>query len=636
MGNGFLFLIVGMFIVVGLVGGVSAYTLPSDRTIDWHEVGIPGGIPSRTTICAVIDSTTYGSGTTDATSAIQSALNSCPANQAVYIPAGTYLVSSTIRIPSNVTLRGEGSNTVIHAQGSGSSLISFGNSATPSPSNSVSITGGSTKGSQTITLSDASGISVGSYLMVTQLNDPDLATIQSSEGSTSCTWCDLWGGTRVMGQIVEVTTVNGNTVGISPGLYMNYTLTPYATGFNAVAKYAGLENLKISMYNTGYTANIRMDGSAYCWVKGIESDYTDGDHLEALSAYRGEIRDSYFHDAYHHTPGTTDADVFIAEKSSGFLVENNVLRRLHSAIMLNWGASGNVIAYNYLDGCFDQGATNVLIMDMSMHGAHPMFNLYEGNSMATFAPDGIWGSSSHNTVFRNNMRGTTLICEPTGSVRSPETTDCHWAVQANRAISLGFASTHYNILGNAVGSPEMLALTIYNGGTPMGMQTTTICPQSTSYDAVAYSFSFGHVSGVEDNCMSGWGNSSYTTAILHGNYDYVSNSVLWNSGISDHNLPSSLFLTSKPAWFGNLQWPAIGPDVIGYVSMIPAQYCYEQGLMPGCLISSPAGSCASAADSDGDSVVSNGELAYYISEWKHGNVTIGDLIAAIGEWKNGC
>ncbi len=50
----------------------------------------------------------------------------------------------------------------------------------------------------------------------------------------------------------------------------------------------------------------------------------------------------------------------------------------------------------------------------------------------------------------------------------------------------------------------------------------------------------------------------------------------------------------------------------------------------------PSSTCTSGADSDGDSVVSNEELAYYISEWKQGNINIGELITAIAEWKNGC
>jgi Pectate lyase superfamily protein len=66
------------------------------------------GIPNRTAIYATIDASAYGNDQTDATAAIQSALNNCPANEVVYIPAGTYLIKGSISIPSNVTLRGAG------------------------------------------------------------------------------------------------------------------------------------------------------------------------------------------------------------------------------------------------------------------------------------------------------------------------------------------------------------------------------------------------------------------------------------------------------------------------------------------------------------------------------------------------
>jgi len=60
--------------------------IPNDRRIDWSHSGISGGIPQRTGICATIDSAVYGNGSTDATSAIQAALESCPDGQVVYLP----------------------------------------------------------------------------------------------------------------------------------------------------------------------------------------------------------------------------------------------------------------------------------------------------------------------------------------------------------------------------------------------------------------------------------------------------------------------------------------------------------------------------------------------------------------------
>ena len=46
-----------------------------------------------------------------------------------------------------------------------------------------------------------------------------------------------------------------------------------------------------------------------------------------------------------------------------------------------------------------------------------------------------------------------------------------------------------------------------------------------------------------------------STIIRHGNFDYVTHSVKWDSAIEDHDLPNSLYLAQKPAFFGDLTWP---------------------------------------------------------------------------------
>ena len=564
-----------------------AEIIPSSRRVIWqNNIGIPGGVPMRTTIYTTINASTYGNGASDATSGIQAALNACTANQVVLLSAGRFLIDSTIRVPSSVTLRGAGpSQTILDAHGTGGgAVVAFGQDATPYRTNSVAIVAGTTQGSTSVTLASAAGVTVGSYLLITELNDSTFVTIKGGEGS--CTWCDGgigWNGTRALGQIVEVTSVNGTAVGIAPSLYIAYdpALSPLATPFSAGAKYAGLEDVQVYMNNTGYTENILMNGSAYCWVKNIESNYTDGDHFRAFWAYRCEVRDSYFHDAFHHTPGQTDADVFIADKSSGILVENNVLRRMHVSIMLNWGAAGNVIGYNYSANDFDETAYNVVMGDFSMHGSHPMFNLYEGNIATSFHPDGIWGSNSHNTLFRSFLTGTTKICDPL-SGRAPERTDSTWwACQANRAVNVDFAGRYYNIAGNVVGSTDLLQITSYNNGkNKIPAASMIIAPQYRSYDATTYSYCFGYSEANDDGTSGTYPEDNrqpYTTAILHGNYDYASDSTKWDPSIADHVLPASYYLPGKPSWWGTMPWPPIGPDLNPMVNKIPAQVRFENG-----------------------------------------------------------
>ena len=515
--------------------------------------------------------------------AIQAALNACPANQVVKLAAGTYNINGGLTIPSNVVLRGAGPKlTVLNASGSGSGFIRFGPGVTPSISNSTSITGGASAKSTNLTVQSASGISVGSYLMVTQLNDPSYVSISTSNGS--CTWCDGgigWNGTRVQGQIVEVTGVNGNAVSVSPGLYVNYNLSPLATRLDMGAKNAGVEDLQVYMNNSGYTANFQMEGAAYSWVKNVESNYTDGDHAQLLWSYRNEIRDSYFHDAYSHSPGSTDADIFIANKTSATLIENNTLRRLHQSVMLNWGAAGNVIAYNYIDNNFDSVGYNTLFGGLNVHGAHPMFNLWEGNMAPKLDADYFWGSSSHNTAFRNWFKGAAMIYGPLSGRGAEQTSTGYRASQALAAVDVSQTARNYSLVGNVIGSDWQKSLQQW---TPL-----VVARQSRSYYTTnnPYGYTFGYANLTDDGSDSGDTNAAYTSAIIHGDYDYVTGSFRWNAGIANQNLPSSFYRTAKPAWFGSLAWPAFGPSpstpTAALVGSIPAKACYDQGKMPNCL-----------------------------------------------------
>jgi hypothetical protein len=68
------------------------------------------------------------------------------------------------------------------------------------------------------------------------------------------------------------------------------------------------------------------------------------------------------------------------------------------------------------------------------------------------------------------------------------------------------------------------------------------------------------------------------TLLRHGNWDSVTNGVVWDPAISNHTLPASLYLSGKPSWWGSsLPWPPIGPDVSPLSNKIPAQVRYEAG-----------------------------------------------------------
>lgn len=559
------------FIVLAFAPGVAhaqawSGILGPTRAIDWSQAGIPGGIPSVTTICSTIQASTYGNGASDATSGIQAALNSCPANQVVSLSAGTFLINSSLVIPTNVVLRGAGAaSTILNLRGSSTGAINFGAEHYPSASTSNTITGGATQGSTSITVS-GSGISTGQLLMISQTNT---SYMTESGSSGVCSWCNAGVGND-SGQTVLVTSVSGSTITFRPPLYMDMSAnSPVAYPYTAGAKNAGLESLQLYGNNTGYSANIFMSGTLYSWVKGVESNFADGNHITMYWSFGNEIRDSYFHDGYSHGSGQTDDDIDIARKSSANLVINNILWRDHGSIMFEWGASGNVVAYNYTAGNYHSTSFTWMINDFVLsHGAHPMFNLIEGNVGDKLELDSTWGSSSHYTLFRNWFSGSRQYVPPADARGALQLGSAAWESANTFAYVIDYLSQYDNLVGNIAGSAHLLST---------GAVNSRISPASGGGSPACSRFGYNS----DDNSAVS-PNNAYNTAFLHGNYDCIAGTFSWNPG-TPQTLPASFFLNGKPSWWGTVPWPPIGPDVTGgniagvngHANAIPAQSCFN-------------------------------------------------------------
>jgi hypothetical protein len=607
-------------------------TSPGQCAIDWSTAGITGGIPSGTWTQSgsTILASTYGNGTTDATAGIQSALNSCGTNHYVLLGAGTFLIDGNLSIPSYCVLRGMGANqTILNSMATMEPPVNMGSGGPNcgtyttycSYPATVSITGGYQAGSTSLTVSSASGIAVGMYLLIDQVNDGTFVTNYGAEGS--CSYCDSSqtpNGTRVQGQIAEVESVNGTTLGISPPLYVTYSNQPEVIPFSA-NKYSGLENLQIYANNShtsgAYDAsNITINGCAYCWVSGVEGNYTDGDHVRLYADFHNEVVNSYFSNAYLHAPGAYDSDIVLATKTTGSLIQNNILERLHCSTMLEFGAAGNVIAYNYWFGAFDSsgyspgssiGSLGWLMIDTSTHGGHPQFNLWEGNVGGDLDPDSIWGSSANNTSFRNWLQGTTKQCMPFGTngltPRGPvtctplgnestvtptsvgTTINGWWALDGAWSVAINYLDNDYNLIGDVVGSTVQAT----NVGFPTVPQAMAVCgivpcgPSSRPWGEV-FGYTWGYLSGSDSGGSAGDTLQPYTTAFLHGEYSNLTDVITWANDVTQ-TLPVSFYLSSQPGWWpSGVAWPAIGPDVTGgngpgghvasTTAANPAQYCY--------------------------------------------------------------
>jgi hypothetical protein len=546
-------IIAGVLIAAVSAGTVGAEIIGTDRRITWTP-GVAGGIPSRTTVCATLSP----SGGDDA-AAIATAITNCPADQVVQLTAGIFSIAGYFNVNKSVTVRGAGpNNTILVITGTGSQRISMGGSG--GMTDSIALTSGYARGSTSITVADASSLSPGDFLLIDQLNDNSTTTVSNVGTGGACGWCnDLddgsGDGTRALGQLLHVTGKSSNTLTIEKGLYWNYVASagPAVRKLNSMVDRAGMEDLQITQGNAYPVKTLlNMFHCSNCWVKNVELKNGRNRHLEVTYSYQFEIRDSYFHIAksYGQDYGYC---VSLWDGSTDGLIENNIMATCLLAVAFNGPCSGNVIAYNYSTDVRYTNQSKFQEGDFATHGAHPYFNLFEGNLGIMAQHDNYWGSSSHNVWFRNRLLGW----------QPGRTDDLHVAL-------IDAQQTYVTFVGNVLGSPDI---------TPSYVRYETENLTASCYSNAPDIYKLGYQGGTGDCSAAGNDPSVKLTMLRHGNYDYYNKAVLWDPNIADQSIPASLYLNGKPDWWGSLPWPAVDPlaDPSTFKSItIPAKRRYEQ------------------------------------------------------------
>jgi hypothetical protein len=513
---------------------------------------VPGGIPSYPVCHNATDYGATGDGVTDDTAAIQSAIDACAADHAVFLPAGTYRVGGDIQLRSHVVLRGAGpGQTILRSESGAFSILAIGDRATAWNQFGVEqwepwvdLTADAPKDATTFDVTDASEFDPGDVVLIDQLTDGMLVNANGQEGL--CTYCDRAEGTRTQGQMALVTDVSGNTVTVDRPLHWTFQTSLVAQAnpmpISRVVEWAGVEDLTVTQPNPTTQYSIFFSGALYSWLKNVEVENVDWRAVWMTWSVGCEIRDSYFHtsiNGYGHSHGY---GVTVSHQSSRTLVENNVFDHLCYATVVFGGATGNVIAYNY-SGITDYSfAPDWLVAPWGSHGAHPMMNLWEGNKGAKLYYDFIHGSASHETFYRNHFRGW--------QADRPD---------ANIAFGMEEHNTFMNAVGNVLGEQghsdvfEQNASSNYDTWTPtiywLGAPSHDVEPESSLLRAG----NFDHVNG----CV----------------WDDAQGSCMDAAAVSALDVPPSLFRGGKPAWFGDLAWPPIGPS--GETTKIPAENRYE-------------------------------------------------------------
>ena len=567
------------------VGVTSLSFLPADRRTVWNPgLMSVGGIPNRSTVCATVLASTYGNGAQDATSGIQAALDGCPVGQVVQLSAGTFTINNDIiYLRKGVTLRGGGP---------GATLLQRTNGATPGsyiPGVAKPIiivgpirwgTGGTAfdlasdgiKGATSVQLTSApaGGFAVGQIVEIDELSGASWQTDPAGRGQiwaspdfrvvyqrhnpglgtddpfpAAAGWFSRQD--RPTAEIKEVKSFDAGTrtVTFTSPLHIDYRSSHSAQLYvfnDQHVKNAGVEDLKLQGGDDG---QLRFQFAAYSWAARVENTGWLGEGFAINAAFRVEVRDSWVHTPVWMEPGGASYNISLANGSSEILIENNISTDADKVMVARCSGAGSVVGYNYMDdGHIGSNANWVEIGLNASHMVGPHHVLFEGNYGFNWDSDKTHGNSIYHTVFRNHL---------SGQRRS-------YGGGPKRCGGVTFYSYWHSFVGNVLGLAGQMSGWVYQSG-------------STSSAAV---------------WLLGWDDwSPYpvdpqvaVTTWRHGNFDYLTNAVAWDPSNANHSLPSSLYLSQKPAFFyagRGYVWPWVDPTATTPLQTLPAKARFDAG-----------------------------------------------------------
>jgi len=552
------------------------------------------GIPVRTTVCATVQASTYGNGSQNATQGIQAAINSCPAGQIVRLSAGTFTVNDLVSINKGITLRGAGPNATILQKTNGaifgqgnqnladySPILLVGPSRFPhvNDSSAVNLTANGVKGATSITVASASGFASGQIVLLdaddynagawTPLPNrngaPTSATIWASDRAVwqrhnppdpahddgfpdSLTYFSRM--YRPIAEVKEIASVSGNTITFTTPLHIDYptSKTAQLTRYDEVhVRNAGIEEMKVI---GGSSGNIRFECVSYSWVRNVEDTVWVGEGISINSSFRIEIRDSYVHDAAASNPGGVAYAIGLSTGTAEVLVENNIVMKSNKVIVARSAGAGSVVGYNYMDDGFISYQPDWVEVGLNAsHGVGSHHVLFEGNESFNYDSDNEHGNAIYMTVFRNHLSGFRRSFTGMGN---------------GRAAGLNYGSWWHSFIGNVLGIDGRMGGWIYE-------QLGTHAPDDPFGGSPAI-WKFGYQNAVWEQAADP---KVLSTVLRDGNFDFLTNTVRWDRPAQA--LPPSLYLTAKPAFFGNNPWPWVNPTDAVKLGVLPARQRYDSG-----------------------------------------------------------
>lgn len=389
---------------LALIGIQGQNLIPENRLTDFHNVGCENFMGE---VQRIVLATDYGLDSTGASYSdieLSDLFDQKPEKELwrIDFPAGQYKFKNPVRPPSNIIIQGQSGTQWVFETEENEDCILVRGAMGPVLAYLMEP---AERRVEFLKVAVDSSIQKGDWIKVYD-DDTDLVSSVWAREST--------------GQIVQVEGVdslNGRIL-LSDPMRRTFRTSRAAAIRKIEPKYrVGIEGLTIlrRFKTSGQTSNIQFQNSVHCYVRCIHSEKTNFAHVNVVSSGHISIQQSEFRSAHGFGGGGQGYGVVLNFSTSNCEVYQNYFDSLRHSILLQAGANGNVIGYNYSIRPFwtDVFLPSDAAGDLVLHGNYPFGNLLEGNIVQNIVIDASHDiNGPDNIFFRNRAELYGIFIDP--------------------------------------------------------------------------------------------------------------------------------------------------------------------------------------------------------------------------------
>ena len=448
-----------LFIITFFVQCGIGQDLPTNRLYDWSNAGTTISFPIDENN-TVINFADFSANYPNLDFALSSAIFQLAEGGTLFFPAGEYIFTQAVQVPDNITFQGTTACETVLVFDLENGGNAFNIKGTLEQAYSL-LSETAFRKSNGLYVENVEPFSVGDWIKIS-FDDSEFITSE-------------WAANSV-GQIAQIANIQENLIIIDSELRLKYELEkePFIQKFTP-RQNVSFNSLKIvrNDMTSSQTTNFSFRYAVNCQVENVESEFCNFAHIGIYHSAHLTIKGNYFHKAHDYGGGGKGYGVALQILTSECLIENNIFDNLRHSMLLQAGANGNVLAYNYSTNPYWTGTTypSNAAGDLVLHGNYVFANLAEGNVVANIAIDDSHGANGpHNTFLRNRTESYGLVMNsgvPTDSVNfiGNETTGLVglWYIQGQGHFQYG-----NNVLGTITPSAtlEEFEASLFASGVP--------------------------------------------------------------------------------------------------------------------------------------------------------------------------